>query len=971
MTPQARVYYELSRLNALEDWWHYAMLLAIVGAVIGYVYWMYRRDWTELPRPLGWSLLILRVLAFTGLLLFFLDLQKRSEQPVVKPSRLAVLVDNSLSMTLPVGDMANESSQLNSPTVALDPQHPQESRIQQVQRAFTESELLKNLSEQHDVTVYQLGQEQRLAPIATFSKTGAIEELASAGPKETSWTWKGISTAIWFGTIIFIVGAVLIATAVIVRLRSKAPRQQGSRTSRSRLFSEHNPDKIAYAALAGVVMSILGFVFIATAAIRAEEYRFASLWSIDEPPKASADSQSEVDETSSSNTTITEAIDWSTKLTAQATETKVGDAIVAILAREQSAPLAGIVILTDGQNNAGLSLDSAGGQASAAGVPIYAIGLGSAVDAVNVRVVDMNAPRRVFPGDPIRIAATLQATGMEGKSVTVQLRRRSGSAQEGNNSSFAIEQETSIKLPAATEMAAVNFDVSPPAIGSYTYDVKILTPTQDTNKNDDSAESDVDVIEPKATVLIFAGGPTREYQFVRNLLFRDETIQSHVFLQTGGPGISQEADELLTEFPATSQEMAKYDCVLTFDADFMKLSRESVEVLEEWVSSGAGGLVLVAGSVATPEWAGSGGNTDPRAAMLRDLSPVVVNARGTRLVSLGRFESETVWPLKPTTESSGIDFLDIANSMEASAAAWQSFAGVYSFYAAYEPKPGATPLMLFTDPTATFDNKQPIYLASQFYGGGRVVFQGSGEMWRIREVDENYFNTYWTKLVRWTAQGRLLRDSDYGLLLVDKEEGLLGEQISVRAVLKDQQFRPLTVPNVTSNLIDPTGKLTPLQLNELPGTGQAGVYVGQFLLRQSGKYQVRLDTRITADSILTRQVNSRVPTLEIERPKRDDEALASIVNQSGGFYYAGVKNAIAGQLYPSAASINTVNSTTSEGANIAETAIAKCILPRDQVTFLPGAPDRAFQERWMLILMMAIAGALSLEWLLRRLSRLA
>ncbi len=282
--------------------------------------------------------------------------------------------------------------------------------------------------------------------------------------------------------------------------------------------------------------------------------------------------------------------------------------------------------------------------------------------------------------------------------------------------------------------------------------------------------------------------------------------------------------------------------------------------------------------------------------------------------------------------------------------------------------------MLFSDPTTSVDGKLPIYLASQFYGGGRVVFQGSGEMWRIREVDENYFNTYWTKLVRWSAQGRLLRDSDYGLLLVDKEEALLGEQISVRAVLKDQQFRPLSQPNVSANLIDPSGRLTTMTFDALPGTGQAGVYTSQFLLRQAGKYQIRLDMRIGADAILTRQVTARVPSLEIEKPKRNDESLEEITNRTEGIYFVGVKNALVGRPFGNAASKVVAaegNEASTSAASVADTSILKCILPRDQVTYLPGAPDRAFQERWMLVLLIAIAGALSLEWLLRRLSRLA
>jgi hypothetical protein len=45
--------------------------------------------------------------------------------------------------------------------------------------------------------------------------------------------------------------------------------------------------------------------------------------------------------------------------------------------------------------------------------------------------------------------------------------------------------------------------------------------------------------------------------------------------------------------------------------------------------------------------------------------------------------------------------------------------------------------------------------------------------------------------------------------------------------------------------------------------------------------------------------------------------------------------------------------------------------PQDQETRLPGTPDRDFKRRLSAWLMGLIAGALSLEWLIRRLNRLA
>jgi len=51
--------------------------------------------------------------------------------------------------------------------------------------------------------------------------------------------------------------------------------------------------------------------------------------------------------------------------------------------------------------------------------------------------------------------------------------------------------------------------------------------------------------------------------------------------------------------------------------------------------------------------------------------------------------------------------------------------------------------------------------------------------------------------------------------------------------------------------------------------------------------------------------------------------------------------------------------------------LVQAIEPRDQTNFLPGAPDRDFQQRLMGTLMALIVGCLSMEWLIRRLSKLA
>jgi hypothetical protein len=301
--------------------------------------------------------------------------------------------------------------------------------------------------------------------------------------------------------------------------------------------------------------------------------------------------------------------------------------------------------------------------------------------------------------------------------------------------------------------------------------------------------------------------------------------------------------------------------------------------------------------------------------------------------------------------------MQIGKTPEESKKAWDDFAGVYSFFACYEPKPGASPIALFGDPTTSVNGTLPIYIATQFYGAGRVAFQGSGEFWRLRDVGEEYFDTYYTKLIRWAGQGRLMRDSDRGILLLDKEQAIIGEQIMVRAVLKDAQFQPLVLPEVNAKLVDPSGRITSLILRPIPDPSQPGVYIGQFFVKATGNYEVQLPVGgLSEQVILSQQVIVRVPAIEIQRPQRNDPLLSELASRTGGKFWTGVESVVT----------NSADGSSSEAVGIVNS-----IQPRDQTNFLPGTPDRDFQQRWMGILMAWIVGCLSLEWLIRRMSKLA
>ncbi|MFN9712701.1 MAG: hypothetical protein ACK57G_02720 [Planctomycetota bacterium] len=920
-----RVFYQFMRLEQLDQWHHWFLLACVVLGIASWVVYWYRKDWDELPRMIGYALLVLRLTALLGILIFFLDLQKRSERRDTRASKVAVMVDTSLSMTMNVDDTASPSA------------NPLTSRIASVQRELGQTDLLSQLQRGHDTTVYRFDQSARPSPVATFLKPQGTNGSAEDSPG-TDGLLSLLRWTAWIGTAILGISMLILIAGLLVRALSRA-----GPAGISMAWS--------YAILFSVVGIITGFVAMATSVLRADNIPWQALWSTG--TIAPESQQETISDAPKSISQTPDQVPWETLLAATGTESRIGDAINSILDQERGSPLAGIILFTDGRSNAGADPVNSVSEASIQGVPIHPIGLGTEKNPINVRLLDVEAPKRVFPGDRFRMTALLQASGLQGTQVPIQLRRRPGGQ---STLGPAIEEERMVPLEGDDKITSLVFDVEPREIGSWIYEIRILAPSQDTNTSDNTFESEVRVVEPNATVLILAGGPTREYQFVRNLLYRDATVQSHVYLQSGGAGVSQEAKKLLTEFPKTREEMSQYDAVIAFDADWMALTDDQIDNLERWISEQSGGLVIVAGPVATPNWAGSAGNGKRKAEIVRSLAPVVMNSRGARLVSVGRFESETAWPLTFAPDAWSSEFIQVGKDLEESQRVWQQFRGVYSFFACYEPKPAATIVASFSDPTTIVNGTAPIYLATQFYGSGRVAFQGGGEFWRLRDVGEGYFDTYYTKLVRWAGQGRLLKDSDRGMLLVDKEQAVVGDTVVVRAVLRDAQFQPLIQPEAVAKVLEPGGRSSQLRLRPIPDPNQAGVYVGQFITKRTGTYEVQLPIGTLADQIiLTQQTVVRVPALEIQRPQRNDVLLNELATRTGGKYWIGLDSL-----------------KSDQGANPqALSPLVSAIEPRDQTNYVPGAPDIQFQQRLMTLLMALIAGALSLEWLTRRLSRLA
>lgn len=630
-------------------------------------------------------------------------------------------------------------------------------------------------------------------------------------------------------------------------------------------------------------------------------------------------------------------VDWAEILRPRGIETRLGEALQAVIREEAGETLSGVVVFTDGGNNAGVNPLSAAEAAVANKVRLIAVGVGSTKKPVTLQLAEIQAPTHVHINDGFTITAFVSGQGLARQPLSIEL----SSKAEQDEGEPAVIQSREEQLLEDGVPISVAFDYVPTEAGRRSFRIRVRPVNKVVGLVDEAVQDEigVEVIDRKTRVLLVAGGPMRDYQLVRNLVHRDRTIDVDVLLQTGVPGISQESDNVIFQFPETKEELFAYDVIVAFDPDWKKIRGEtgqSLDLLSDWVFSQAGGLMLVASEVNTTALATASDAVRQEMAKLLELYPVVLDSQR----SIDDEEFQQPWPIDFSREGLEAGFLQLTDNAATSAAAWKEFPGIYRCFPTDGPKAGATVYARFTDPrSATRD--QPILLASQFFGAGRVLYLGSGELWRLRSLEEDYYDRLWIKILREVGQGRLLRGTNRGILLLEKTQYPLGSTVQVRARLLDPQFKDYQADRVTYEVFDPTGRpLTPAP-TLLADKTRPGHFGGAFVAALPGNYKLELPIPESTD-LLKGSVSIRLPNLEFDHPEQNEQLLRAMARKETGGAY--LKLADAASQLPALLPDRTAEKV--------------------QYDF----PRTLWDRQWVMYL---LVGLLSAEWLTRKLLKLA
>ena len=421
------------------------------------------------------------------------------------------------------------------------------------------------------------------------------------------------------------------------------------------------------------------------------------------------------------------------------------------------------------------------------------------------------------------------------------------------------------------------------------------------------------------------------------MLQRDQSFAVDVLLNSAPTGISQDARRILDGFPESREALDEYDVIVAIDYDWEQLDPASTARLERWVSEDSGGLFFVAGNVFMESWL-----TNRRFEAIRNLHPVELR-RGEQILLTPQLAAIDPLPLRFSPDGNDSEFLWLSSNPIASQTIWSEFPGVYACFDTSVAKPGATVYArIGRNEGLGLNRGGPIYFAGQLYGSGTVFYAGSGELWRIRGVDPATHERLVTQMVRHVAQGRLLRGSSRGRLMLERDRYPVGESIIARIMETSDDIQP------EIEVISPDGQRIHVPIVSDPV--RSGGLQGSFVASSEGSWQIVLTINGNQSDRTVRRIQATLPDRELAHPKLEKEILSQVATTTGGSTW-----------FPAGTTMNTDTVTK----------LVNSLKDRSRKEYETGENDKTFKKTLNTFLLGIGIFLLCSEWILRRLVRLA
>ena len=493
--------------------------------------------------------------------------------------------------------------------------------------------------------------------------------------------------------------------------------------------------------------------------------------------------------------------------------TSIGRALGRVRQEMEGLPVAGVVVVTDGADNADEPLGESLLELRAAGLPVYTIGLGAERIAPDVEVRRVELPRRALEGTTVVADVILSHSGLAGRRVRLDVE------DEGR-----ILGTREVELGADGEVPVqVQFTLEDQGPRRLQFTVPTLEGEAVTENN--RREALLEVAGSRRKILYFEGAPRPELKFLRRAVRNDENLQVVTLLRSAQEKYLRldvdGAEELAEGFPTTREELFRYEGLILGDVEASFFTHDQLQMMADFVGQRGGGLLVLGGNRAFAEGGYAG-------TPLADALPVMLDG------SPGAGVVEVLPGLTPAGRRHPA--MRVGGDAAASDERWGTLPPVTSVNDIRRVKPGAVTLL---EATPLGGGETRILLAHQRYGRGTAIafpVQDSW-MWQMHvdiPLEDQTHETLWRQLLRW-----LVHDTP-GRVRPDLAEDAVppGEPMPLRVEVEDERYLRVNGATVTARVTGPDGVSADVPLEWT--VERDGEYEGRYVPGESGLYRVEV-----------------------------------------------------------------------------------------------------------------------------------
>jgi len=556
--------------------------------------------------------------------------------------------------------------------------------------------------------------------------------------------------------------------------------------------------------------------------------------------------------------------------------TRLAAAIQQSLARAAGHPVAGIVLITDGRSPQSTGQELIG-RLDEQAVSIFSVPVGAEQLPMDLAVGEVEAPDRAFVEDLVPVSATVEQLGGDGEAgelpQTLELRLVDTATGEVLDRRQLSPEEIGqrVRLSARAE-----------TVGQVRWRLELGEPEgpqslRELDEDNNQQTVTIQMIDRPIRVLYIEGYPRWEYRYLKNLLIREDSIESSMWLLSADREFAQEGDNPISRLPQNAEEMRRYDVVIVGDVPPETFSTTQMQLLRDHVAQGGAGVLWIGGPRQMPQSLAA----TPLAAML----PMVDPGAAERYLAQPRIE------MRPTPLADRLSVLQLSGAGEPTGdQAWPDRLPAFQWAQQIGPlKPAAEVLARAVE--AEGPAGQPLPLVSRMrFGAGQSLHMSTDETWRWRYGQgELYFQQFWIQLVRMLGRGRVQQLAAGAELEAAHRRINLGQTTVVSLRLTDPSLADLELSDVALAVrpasapdSEPIDRLTLRPTAEQEETGLERTFQANWSPNDVGNLLLTVEEPALSGHELSEDLEVTSPNAEMANVKTDRDRLETLAEATGG-----------------------------------------------------------------------------------------